>query len=52
MLFRASQIATALSAAAVGFNRPSDRRFVRACAYLNSSKPIDRAEQGSMRKPE
>jgi hypothetical protein len=51
MLFRASHIATALSAPA-GFNRPSDRWFVGACAYLSSSKPIDRAGQGSVRKPE
>jgi hypothetical protein len=52
MLFTASHIATALSAAAVGFNRPNDRRFVGACAYLDSSKPMDRAGQGSIRKPE
>jgi hypothetical protein len=52
MLFKASHIATALSAAAAGFNRPSDWRFVGACAYFNSSKSIDRAEQGSIRKPE
>jgi hypothetical protein len=52
MLFQASHIATALSAASAGFNRPSDRRFVGTCAYLSSSKPIDRAGQGSMHKPE
>ena len=52
MLFRASQIAIALRAAAAGFNRPSDWRFVGTRAYLSSSKVIDRAGQGSMRKPE
>ena len=52
MLFKASHIATALSAATAGFNRPSDRRLVGARAYFSSSKSIDRAEQGSIRKPE
>ena len=52
MLFKASQIAIALSAAAAGFNRPSDWRFVGARAYLSSSKPMQRAGQGSIRKPE
>jgi hypothetical protein len=52
MLFKASHIATALSAATAGFNRPSDWRFVGARAYLSSSKPMDRAVQGSIRKPE
>jgi hypothetical protein len=51
MLFKASQIAIALSAAA-GFNRPSDWRFVGARAYLTSSKPMHRADQRSIRKPE
>jgi hypothetical protein len=52
MLFRASHPATALNAAPAGFNRPSDRRFMGSWPYLSSSKPIDRAGQGSMRKPE
>ena len=49
MLFRASHIAIALSAAA-GFNRPSDWWFAGARAI--SSKAIDRAGLGPMRKPE
>ena len=52
MLFKASHIATALSAATAGFNRPSDWRFVGARAYRSSSKSINRAGQGSIRKPE
>jgi hypothetical protein len=51
MLFKASHIAIVLSAAA-GFNRPSDWRFVCVRAYLSSSKPMHRAGQGSIRKPE
>jgi len=51
MLFTASHIATALSAAA-GSNQPSDWRFVGARAHLSPSKPIDRAGPGSIRKPE
>jgi len=52
MLFKASHIATALSAATAGFDRPSDWRFVGARAYLNSSKSFDRARHGSICKPE
>jgi hypothetical protein len=52
MLFEASHFATALSAVAAEYHRPSDWRFVGACAYFNSFKSIDRAEQGSIRKPE
>jgi hypothetical protein len=52
MLFRASHIAIALSAAAARFNRPSDWRFAGARAYLSSSKPMHRAAQGSIRKSE
>ena len=52
MLFKASHIAIALSASTAGFNRPSDWRFAGARTYLSSSKPIDRVEQGSIRKPE
>jgi hypothetical protein len=52
MLFRASHIATALTATGAGFNRPSNWRFVATCAYVSSSNPIVRAGQGSMRKPE
>jgi len=52
MLLRASHIATALSAVPAGFNRPCDRRFVGARAYLGFSKPMHRAEQGRIRKPE
>jgi len=52
MLFKASHIAAALSAATAGFNRPSDWRFVGARAYPSSSKPMDRAGHGSIRKPE
>jgi hypothetical protein len=51
MLFTASHIASALSAAA-GFNRPGDWRLVGARGYLSSSNSIDRAEKGSIRKPE
>jgi hypothetical protein len=52
MLLKASHIATAISATVAEFNRPSDWRFVGACARLSSSKPIYRAEQGSIRTPE
>jgi len=52
MLFKASHIAIALRAAACGFNRPGDWRFVSACARLDSTKPVHRADQGSIRKPE
>jgi hypothetical protein len=52
MLFKASHIATALSAATAGFNRPSDWRLVGARAYLSSSKSIDRAKHGSKCRPE
>jgi hypothetical protein len=52
MLFTASHIAIAFSAATAGFNQPGDWRFVGACAYLSSSKRINRARQGSIRKPE
>jgi hypothetical protein len=49
----ASHIVTALSAAAAGSNRPSDRWFVGACmAYLGSSRKIDRAGHGSRLKSE
>jgi len=44
----ASHIATALSAAAAGSNRPSDWQLVGASmAYLGSFRTIDRAGQGS-----
>ena len=52
MLFTASHIATALSAATAGFNRPDDWRFVGARAHLSSSKSIDRARHGSICNPE
>jgi hypothetical protein len=52
MLFKASHLATALSAVTAGYDRPSDWRFVGARAYLSSSKSIDRVEQDSVRKPE
>jgi hypothetical protein len=52
MLFTASHIAIAPSAATDRFNRPGDWRFVCARAYLSSSKPMHRAGQGSIGKPE
>jgi hypothetical protein len=52
MLFKASHFATALSAVIAEYHRLSDWRFVGPCAYFNSSKSIDRAQQSSIRKPE
>ena len=51
MLFKASHLATALSAVTAGFDRPSDWWFVGARAYLRPSKSVDRVGQDSVRKP-